>query len=73
MSFPTFQSVSAWLKKSDVHAMNCGNVRTSRVAIKATPTDVAKIMFKVVRENETAGRPDRWKKSEKKGEVRRGK
>ena len=44
-----------------------GNVCTSRVAIRATPTDVAKMMFNVVRENETAGRPDRWRNEKREG------
>ena len=39
------------------HFDKCTCVRTSRVAIRATPTDVARIIFKVVSEKETAGRP----------------
>ena len=65
--FSNFSISDCLIKKAGIHAINYGNVRTSRVAIKATPTDVARMMFKVVRENETAGRPDSCKKSDKGG------
>ena len=32
-------------------------VRTSKVAIRATPTDVLRMILRVARENETAGMP----------------